>query len=472
MSEPTIVDLVFEGGGMKCSNCSEENIPDEANYCPNCGASLEKALQTTVLQIEEKIIDYSPLIKRATRDFTGRKWMRDEVDNFLMADKPRNFLLLGEPGSGKTAFMADLVRQRGYYHHFIGKGSLAGLESSIDWRNPVRFAESISYQLLRDFGGWIMKWDDWGIQVNQSVRDLQGLLVGAKLGEFKAMPSRSDRPVLSIEQEVERFGPAASVVGVYIKKFSIDYEQVVRILLTEPLTRIAQRWPEQKLVVLVDGLDEAEGYSNPNRNILRLLPDGNLPANVRFLFSSRDGEHLSHDFQSQAMIRWLSEDRQGNLDQHSIEDARGYIGKLADEPGVPGMLKKHNLSKEEFEGAVAAKSRGNFLYLYYYAQGLRSGDDALLDLAALPEDLNGIYSDFLKKIKEGREKISWDKVYKPVLGALAVAREPLALSQVSSFADVGQTTTGSVLEKIKPFLDPGLVGAEQRYAIYHTSFGE
>jgi hypothetical protein len=182
-----------------------------------------------------KIIDYRELITRSTQGFVGRQWVRDAVDEFLKAKAPLCFLLRGEPGSGKTAFMADLVKRCGYPHHFIGKGSQIGLAASLDWHNPVRFAESIGYQLLRDYGGWIMNWEDWGIHVSQEVKQLEGLLVGAKVESFEAAPRPADRPVLAVEQEITRFGPAARVVGVYIDKFVMDVEQIVRQLLTTPL---------------------------------------------------------------------------------------------------------------------------------------------------------------------------------------------------------------------------------------------
>jgi hypothetical protein len=100
-----------------------------------------------------KVIDYRGLIARLTEGFVGRQWVRDAVDEFLRAGGPPYFLLLGEPGCGKSAFLADLVKQR-HSHHFIGRGSRLDAGESPDWRSPVRLAESLGYQLVRDYGGW------------------------------------------------------------------------------------------------------------------------------------------------------------------------------------------------------------------------------------------------------------------------------------------------------------------------------
>lgn len=456
---------------MICPNCNSTEIPDSAHFCSNCGTSLR---QTTKSRSVDKIIDYRELITRVTEDFFGRTRVRETVDDFLKAKSPRYFLLLGEPGCGKTAFMADLVKRRGYPHHFIGKGSRIGLPSSADWRNPVRFAESIGYQLLRDYGGWIMNWDNWGIHVDQKVRDLQGLLTGAEIDTFKAIPRATDRPRLSVEQEIEKFAPTAKVIGVYIEKFVMDVEQVVHQVLTTPLKTIAARWPEHQMVIVVDGLDEAEGYSDPQRNIFKMLPNGSLPVNVRLLLSSRPGEHLTNDFLSQAEVFWLSEDEAGKLDPHMIDDAKAFVQNLGYEESIHAMLKSHEpiIEIDELAAKVASASGGNFLYLYHYAQGLRGGDENLLYLETLPEGLHGIYEDFLSKIKERREDVPWDTAFKPALGTLAVAREPLARKQIADFSGVKQGTVGTILVKVEQFLDTIGKGKFARYSIYHQSFGE
>src|SRR5262245_7037859 len=334
-----------------------------------------------------KIIDYRDLIAKSTRGFVGRGWVRDAVDASLAAAGPRYFLLLGEPGCGKTACLADLVRARGYPHHFIGKGSRRDADADVGWRNPVRFAESVGYQLLRDHGGWVMDWEEWGISVIQEVKELQGLLAGAEVGTLRATPRPPGRPLLSVRQEVERFGPAAQVIGVYVEKFRMDVEQVVRQLLVKPLRAVALRRPKEPVVVVVDGLDEAEEYSNPRHNICKLLPDAELPANVRFLVSSQHGRHLTDDFLGRSRVLWLSEDEQGRQDPRAHQDARAYALQLAGEGPVREALAARRVDPAVFAEKVADASRGNFLYLFHYADGVRQGDQALLDLSALPPGL-------------------------------------------------------------------------------------
>ena len=50
--------------------------------------------------------------------FTGREWLLSAVDTFLQQRDRGYFVLQADAGLGKTTFLAWLVRQRGYIHHF------------------------------------------------------------------------------------------------------------------------------------------------------------------------------------------------------------------------------------------------------------------------------------------------------------------------------------------------------------------
>lgn len=416
----------------------------------------------------DKIINYRDLIAKSTEDFTGRRWLCQAVEDFLKTDDRRYFLLLGEPGSGKTAFMAHLVQQHGYPHHFIGKGTQIGLASSLAWRNPVRFAESIGYQLLRDYGGWIMSWEDWGIYVEQEVKDLKGLLTGAEIEHFTATGQRK----LTVKQEIDRFGPVAQVIGVYIEKFEMQVEQVIHELLIKPLKKITEMLPDRQVVIIVDGLDEAQAYSDPKNNIIKMLPNGSLSTNVRFLLSSRPNAPYLDDLKRQANVVWLSEDENGQKEVNLDLDARAYVAKLVKDPQVQKLLAKQKIAPETLIERVVEASQGNFLYLHHYAEGLRRGDEGLLDLTTLPKGLHGIYEGFVRKIRGGQTIEFWDGAYKPVLGTLAVAKASLTRRQVANLAGIKEGTAGTILSNLGQFRDVTGEGRDRRYAVYHSSFGE
>ena len=66
------------------------------------------------------IRQFEATIKDKTEDFVGRRKLVQRIDECLADRKaPSGYVVLrGEPGTGKTALMAHLVRQRAYLHHF------------------------------------------------------------------------------------------------------------------------------------------------------------------------------------------------------------------------------------------------------------------------------------------------------------------------------------------------------------------
>lgn len=52
------------------------------------------------------------------KHFVGREWLLDMVDSFLLNHDQGYFILESEAGFGKTAFLAWLIRKRGYIHNF------------------------------------------------------------------------------------------------------------------------------------------------------------------------------------------------------------------------------------------------------------------------------------------------------------------------------------------------------------------
>lgn len=78
-------------------------------------------------------------------DFTGRQWLKADLDAFLH-DPGRDrgaWLLVGEAGVGKTTFLAHLVQERGYLHFFC--------ELAPGDANLPRTIQSLAAQLVTRF---------------------------------------------------------------------------------------------------------------------------------------------------------------------------------------------------------------------------------------------------------------------------------------------------------------------------------
>jgi hypothetical protein len=64
--------------------------------------------------------EFEALIAERTRDFVGRDFIFHAIDNVLMSPSIRSgyVIIAGEPGVGKTTLAAELVKRRGWVHHF------------------------------------------------------------------------------------------------------------------------------------------------------------------------------------------------------------------------------------------------------------------------------------------------------------------------------------------------------------------
>jgi hypothetical protein len=67
-----------------------------------------------------KVLDFEHLVEERTRNFVGRDFVFQALDESLQDPGfPSGYILIrGEPGIGKTALMSQLVKTRGYIHHF------------------------------------------------------------------------------------------------------------------------------------------------------------------------------------------------------------------------------------------------------------------------------------------------------------------------------------------------------------------
>src|SRR4051812_40294946 len=66
-----------------------------------------------LMQLEEQLQqNFYSLISEKTKDFVGRKWVFDEIDNWLSGDsqsKPKYFIVTGKAGFGKSTIAAKLI---------------------------------------------------------------------------------------------------------------------------------------------------------------------------------------------------------------------------------------------------------------------------------------------------------------------------------------------------------------------------
>jgi DNA-binding Xre family transcriptional regulator/DNA polymerase III delta prime subunit len=182
-------------------------------------------------QIEQHIPrrTFKNIVDDKTREFVGRKYIYGQIDEYLN-DKnfPSGYIILkGEPGIGKTALMANLVRQKEWIHHFVTEVT----------DSTESFLASICSQL-------IVKYE----------------LPYSKLPECQP------------EQRILTY-----------RKF-IDED-----LLPQAIEKVKDNKEDNTVVILVDALDEAKRSPLDGELNILGLPKA-LPQGVFFIVTSREAE--------------------------------------------------------------------------------------------------------------------------------------------------------------------------------------
>ena len=314
--------------------------------------------------------DFSEIIETAAQGFTGREEILAEIDRWLAdAQGPRYLVVSGEPGSGKTALAARLVRDgKTTAYHFC----LQGRTETVD---PRAFLRLIILQLVNSlpgFGPALLQGEGPTIDVKQDVAVLApgGKLVGIMIGNLDL---DAPLPRLKITQNVGSVSEGGAVKSMEVHNVllpDLPPSEMFRRFIAEPLGRGAVSFGSVA-VILVDGLDVA--LAAPGENILDLVAGtGDLPPQLRFIVTTRPDPRV--------MTRFVP----GSVAQLKLEPGR--LTAEIEPPPMTEILYDIQLDLpaepvrvgEEFPVIVSllpgGTGQGNFHELTLSAQEARGGD--------------------------------------------------------------------------------------------------
>ena len=186
-----------------------------------------------------QVLDFSQYIAERTRNFTGRDWVFQAINNWLSKqDASRYFLLTGDPGSGKSAIaarlsqfsMGDIPPPDGF--SVLALNSLSAFHfcssRSGRWIDPSVLAESLAMQLASTYPDFA-----------------------------KALAEKSGDRQIRIEIDQLAIDVSGTMVGVTIESLDVSrvsaedgFNRVVR----EPLQVLCKARPGERITLLVDAL--------------------------------------------------------------------------------------------------------------------------------------------------------------------------------------------------------------------------
>ena len=115
-------------------------------------------------------------------------------------------------------------------------------------------------------------------------------------------------------------------------------------------------------------------------------------------------------------------------------DLRAYLRWQTEKPEIAARLDERNIAPTRFIEELVERSGGNFMYLAYLLPDIATGEYDPLALGRLPRGLRGYYQRFWQELErvKGERREAWTKFYKPVIGLLAAAGEPVSAGWMSA----------------------------------------
>ncbi|MFF4077907.1 AAA family ATPase [Streptomyces sp. NPDC001777] len=321
-------------------------------------------------------------------EFVGRSWIVERALDHLARREDEPLLIVGQPGSGKTALALELLNR-------IGPGDASTVV--------------VGHRCRAD--------DDDTLLGHGLVVALIDALV-RRDGHFAELTRAEPGPTLNATVTVGSAEPGAHVRGINIESLRLGAESA-RSAFNRLVRKPLEHMPDPPTVVLVvDALDEARSIGS-HENVITLLAHmtsglRRTRLDFRILLTSREVEdpvlrriearrvHLTHDAPA------------GTDDVHDYCLAR-LARNGEDHPGA------RTRSRRVLASRIAARAAGNYLYARHVISSLDTDrHDGDIDAVELPGDLGEVYDDFLDR---AFESLAWRPV-RPVLTLLAVARAP------------------------------------------------
>ena len=382
------------------------------------------------------------LVPRQDIDEVLCKWLND-------IESPTFFLVVGPPGSGKTSWSKLLIQR--------------GLLTTADDRP---FAKVVANHFCR-------RTDASSSSAFTFIERVSAQIAGAEPAYAQALlrsASRREKKVEVSSIQTLHDSPGATAIGVNIQQLVVSggsAADAVGPYLVDPL-REAVVGDGPFWLILVDGLDEAErGFESGGVKRL-LLSLGTLPRRVRVVVTTRPDRDLEREL-----------DRLGarHLDlgsgQVDLEPLKTYIGLRLASTATADRISP-DLTPDNLVQAILDRAGGSFLVARCAIDMLAEAEAPLGRDAvrALPSELTEYYLHFMSRLSAVAFGEVWPTQAAPILGALAVAREPLSEEQLSAICRLSRGIVRGVLVKLRPYLEPTDPQARMAWRLYHQTLAE
>jgi hypothetical protein len=351
-----------------------------------------------------------------SENFVGRDFVFSAINNFLHRYPKGYFTIVGVPGSGKSAILAQFVRQNPhtiYYNaQIVGKN-----------RVEAFFPEVCT-------------------QLNLLLENL------------------SSTPPQPSPQTMTEIGFINAHEGSWL--FSTLLQQV------------SDNLPDQKIIIVIDGLDGIDINSQAVGTNLFYLPRY-LPDQIYFIFARRPYQKYHSGLLIEAPSQILD---LADYPVENREDVKKYIQRNL----TPlTLLPYKGMGEQEFSNSpllpgeglgersnLIDKNEDNFMYVQQVLTAFAEGFyDQPENINSIPLDLESYYQQHWQKMQgEGLSDVAMD-ILRVLTAEETQAMSTVAISQIIK-ADVFDVA--EILETWLEFLQEIHTNKETKYQLYHHSF--
>ena len=360
--------------------------------------------------------DFAPFLSQKHRDFCGRQWLFDEIDAWRTSSDEPALLITGDPGTGKSAVVAQLLHlnpgSQVLAYHCCQADTPATLE-------PWRFVRSLAAMIASQSDAYAAQLDDPSIK------------------EHLSESACREDPATSLER-----GILTPLESLHAPDNGARY-------------------------LLVDALDEALAKQTPGLTIVDLLATrlNRMPGWLRVVATTRKEPEVL-DRLGGLRARELDTQEEENL-----HDLRQYIRLRLESPNLAAALAHGDRSASDVIDILVDRSEGNFLYVQQALEGVERQQVALSDLDTLPPGLGALYETFFRRHFPDRNAFA---PVRRVLEVAVAAAEPLTADDLASATGLNPDEELPVLlEQLAVYLParPGADGAPC-YGVYHKSLSD
>jgi len=350
--------------------------------------------------------DFTPFLVEKFKGFIGREWLFQEIDEWRSKDSPVALLIVGEPGIGKSAIVAALVRRnlegQVLAYHCCRTDTPATLE-------PAGFVRSLASML------------------------------SARLAEYTATLACS------------------SVINA-LRRADTDPVSAFEAAVLAPLHKIRQ--PEKnRYYLLIDALDESLTRAHPPTifDVLCTRLD-RLPSWLGLIATTRNDPNVLNPLRSLRVQIITAQDRRNQ------DDVRRFVQCRLRQTPFREKAKASGKTLPSLEDALLRSSAGNFLFVRTALDAVESGQLSFDHIENLPPGLSSLYEIFFRRLFPDPAN-DFDRSRK-VLETVAAAREPLTREQIAAAIGLDpEEELPLILSRLASFVP----ASEGRYALFHKS---